>query len=105
MEQLAILIIGIIAPFLIGILKRAGICGALAAWVSFVVCAIMAGVLVLANGSPGVSLADPVAFLEALGPVLASVFALATLMYRTFQDRLPGLESAKTLETRRLDVL
>lgn len=102
MSDEVLLIIGtIVAPFIVGLIKRLGWRGEKAAMSAYIVSIAVAIVVLLTTGEMPIidaPLTDPPAFFQALLVTASVVFSVATGIYKAFKDRLPGLESSAKLE-------
>ena len=84
-EAIALLIAGLIAPWLAQAIKDwLKLSGGAAAWLAFVVSVVVALVAVVVTGGlAAVPWADPPAAVVALAGICGAVFAIATLVYQS----------------------
>lgn len=92
-QTLALFIAGVIAPILTQWLKRGKIEGRAALYLTFGVSTLLAVVCMLVTGElPSLgSVGDPILLITSILEAAGVVFALATLLYKTFRPE-PSLE-------------
>ena len=88
-EALALLIAGLIAPWVIQAIKGwLGLSGAPAAWLTLVVSVVIAVVAVVVTGGlSAIPWSDPVAAVQALGVIGGVVFTIASMVYKTLEGK------------------
>jgi len=89
-EQIALLLAGIVAPFVINVIKNwLGWSGKPALWLSFGCAVVVAVVAMLVAGQfQPIEWGNPLVAIEAVIKAAGVVFALATLVYKQFIAKL-----------------
>lgn len=85
----------ILVPIIGQLLKVTGIQGSVARWVVFILSLVAGACIAVVGGVKLPDLTDPVAFLQALGPIALAVFGASQLIYAELLKRFGWLGADK----------